>query len=184
VSYTDLQSKFKKIGKNVTIGSNVYFRYPEAVEIGDEVIIDDFSYFTTSLNIGSFVHIGPHCSIIGGVKSKLIMGDFSGMSAGCRIVCGSDDYLRNLTNPSIPRRFRDGAKVGVVTLSKHAVLGTNTVVHPMVHVKEGAATGSCALVTQDLDDWSVYIGCPARKYQMRDKERILSLEREFMESRI
>lgn len=26
---------------------NVYFRYPEEIEIGDNVIIDEFCYFTT-----------------------------------------------------------------------------------------------------------------------------------------
>ena len=49
MGYTDVEYKFKKIGKNVQIGKNVYFRYPEEVEIGDNVIIDEFCYFTTKL---------------------------------------------------------------------------------------------------------------------------------------
>jgi galactoside O-acetyltransferase len=105
MAFTDLKFKFKKIGNNVEIGSNVYFRYPELVEIGDNVIIDEFCYFTTALNIGNYVHIGPHCTSIGGRNSKLIMSDFSGLSAGCRIICGSDDYKNGLTNPNIPNEF-------------------------------------------------------------------------------
>src|ERR1035437_7611191 len=102
MAYTDLNCKFKKIGKNVEIGRNVYFRYPDLIEIGDNVIIDDFCYFTAALQIESFIHIGPHCSIIGGKLGKLIMENFSGLSAGCRIICSSDDYLGSgLTNPTI-----------------------------------------------------------------------------------
>jgi acetyltransferase-like isoleucine patch superfamily enzyme len=33
--YTDFNFKFRKIGKNVEIGDNVYFKYPELIEIGN-----------------------------------------------------------------------------------------------------------------------------------------------------
>lgn len=180
MSYTDVEYKFKKIGKNVQIGKNVYFRYPELIEIGDNVIIDDFCYFTTALSIGNYVHIAPHCTCIGGKNSKLVMNDFSGLSAGCRIICGSDDYLTGLTNPNIPNEYRGETKIGNIVIGKHAVLGTNTVVHPFVKINEGAATGSLTLVTKDLEPWGIYIGSPAIKIKERDRERILKLELEFL----
>lgn len=180
MAYTDVEYKFKRIGKNVSIGENVYFRYPELVEIGDNVIIDEFCYFTTSLLIGDFVHIAPHCTCIGGKNSKLIMSDFSGLSAGCRIICASDDYLTGLTNPNIPQEYRRTAKTGEIFIGKHAVLGTNTVVHPLVRINEGAATGSLTLVTKDLEPWSIYIGSPARKLKDRKKDNILKLETDFL----
>lgn len=183
MAYTDLRYKLAKVGKNVEIGTNVYFRYPERVEIGDNVIIDEFCYFTTSVSIGDFVHIGPHCTSIGGRDSKLTMSDFSGLSAGCRIICGSDDYFTGLTNPNIPARFRGPVKSGEVFLGRHAVLGTSTVVHPAVRIEDGAATGSMALVTKSLEPWTVYVGIPAKEKGKRDRERILQLEQEFNVSR-
>jgi acetyltransferase-like isoleucine patch superfamily enzyme len=182
MSYTDIEYKFKRIGKNVQIGKNVYFRYPELIEIGDNVIIDDFCYFTTALSIGNYVHIAPHCSIIGGRDSTLIMHDFSGFSAGCRIICGSDDYLTGLTNPNIPNKYRGETKIGNIIIGKHAVLGTNTIVHPFVNIGEGAATGSGTLVTRTLDPWGIFIGSPAKKIKDRDQETILELEKEFLTS--
>jgi acetyltransferase-like isoleucine patch superfamily enzyme len=182
MAYTDVKFKFKSVGKNVEIGSNVYFRYPELVSLGDNVIIDDFCYFTTSLDIGNFVHIGPHCSVIGGKDSKLIMRDFSGFSAGCRIICSSDDYTTGLTNPCIPQKYRSSGKSGIVELKKHAVLGTNTIIQPHVTLEEGAATGSGTLVRENLDPWSIYVGSPARKINKRDRESILTSEKEFIES--
>lgn len=182
MAYTDLLFKFKKIGRNVQIGENVYFRYPELVEIGDNVIIDDFCYFTTALYVGDYVHIAPHCTCIGGKNSKLVMSDFSGLSAGCRIICGSDDYNTGLTNPNIPAQFRGKTTIGEVFIGKHAVLGTNTIVHPLVKINEGAATGSLTLVTKDLEAWSIFIGSPARKIKDRDMENIISLEKAFLKS--
>tara|TARA_R110001592_G_scaffold119404_1_gene322419 strand:- start:16398 stop:16949 length:552 start_codon:yes stop_codon:yes gene_type:complete len=180
MSYTDVEYKFKNVGKNVQIGKNVYFRYPEEISIGDNVIIDDFCYFTTALVIEDYVHIGPQCTVIGGRNSKLHMAAFSGLSAACRIICGSDDYTRGLTNPNIPIEFRGKTKVGMVKIEKHAVLGTNTVVHPMITIGEGAATGSLTLVTKNLDPWKIYVGSPASIFKARDKDLILKLEREFL----
>jgi galactoside O-acetyltransferase len=182
MAYTDVEYKFKRIGKNVSIGKYVYFRYPELVEIGDNVIIDEFCYFTSSLTIGNYVHIASHCTCIGGKNSKLIMSDFSGLSAGCRIICGSDDYLCGLTNPNIPSEFRGATKIGEIFIGKHAVLGTNTVVHPLVRINEGAATGSLTLVTKDLESWSIYVGVPANKIKDRDRASILKLESDFLNS--
>ena len=54
----------KKCGTNVIIGKTVRIRYPHLVEIGDNVIIDDFTYISTSLKIHSYVHISSGCKLI------------------------------------------------------------------------------------------------------------------------
>lgn len=177
MSYTDVTYKFKKIGKNVHIGDNVYFRYPDLVEIGDNVIIDEFCCFTTALSIGDYIHIGPHCSIIGGREGTFIMKDFSGLSAGCRIICSSDNYLGDgMTNPTIPLKYQSSIKHSTVIIEKHAVIGTNCVIHPNVVIGEGAALGSMSLATKNINPWGVYIGIPAKKIQEREKNKILDFE--------
>ncbi len=182
MGYTDVEFKFKKIGKNVQIARNVYFRYPEEVEIGDNVIIDDFCYFTTALIIEDYVHISPFCSAIGGRNAKLVMREFSGLSAGCRVVCGSDDYLgKGLTNPTVPPKYRVNSKSTIVELKKHATIGTNCVIHPGVVIGEGATVGSMSLVNKSLKDWAVYFGQPATKYKERDRGNVLELERQMKE---
>lgn len=145
----------------------------DLVAIDDHVAIDSFVVITTTIEIGSYVHIAPHCSIIGGSQSKLVMKDFSGLSAGCRIVCGSDDYRgEGLTNPPVPTEFRK-VTYSTVTLEKYVVLGTNVVVHPGVTIGEGSVVGSCALVTKDLEPWGIYAGIPAKRIGDRRKDRIL-----------
>lgn len=180
MAFTDVEYKFKKIGKNVQIGKHVYFRYPEAVEIGDNVIIDEFCYFTTSLKIGNYIHIAPSCTVIGGKESELIMEDYSGMAAGSRIVCGSDDFKSPFTNPTIPVSFRPGAKAGKVIIRKHAVITTNVVVHPDVTIGEGTVVGSLSLVTKNLEPWKIYAGNPVRIIMERNKEVVESGEHDFL----
>ena len=182
MAFYDVKYKFKRIGKNVFIGTNVYFRYPEHVEIGDNVIIDEFCYFTTRMCIGNYVHISPHCSVIGGKKAEFIIGDFAGLSAGCRIVCSSDDYLGSgLTNPSIPEEFRAKVKYSSVTLQKHVVIGTGCVILPGIVVAEGSAVGAMSLINKNLDAWGVYHGIPAVRRKDRPSENILKLEQKLRE---
>ncbi len=180
MGYTDIEWKFHSIGKNVQIGKNVYIRYPELVDIGDNVIIDDFSYFTTAMSIGNNVHIGPHCSCIGGKSAKLIMQDFSGMAAGVRLICNSDDFRKGLTGPTIPPEYRKALCAGgFICICEHGLLGTGSVVHPNVTIEKGAATGSMALVLHDLEPWTIYAGIPATILGRRDKFSILDEEARY-----
>ena len=73
-------NRLKSVGKNVIIGKTVRIRYPELVEIGDNVIIDDFVYISTSLKIHSYVHISSGCKIIGGKHSFVEFKEFSTLS--------------------------------------------------------------------------------------------------------
>jgi acetyltransferase-like isoleucine patch superfamily enzyme len=73
-----------------------------SLTIGDNSQIDDFVFLNAGQKtiIGQFVHISSFCSITGG--GTLIMEDFSGLAAGCRIITGSDDFSGNgLTNPTV-----------------------------------------------------------------------------------
>lgn len=180
MGYTDIEFKFRKIGKNVQIGRHTYFRYPDEVEIGDNVIIDDFCYFTTRVKIGSYVHVSAHVSAIGGRKSELVLGDFSGVSAGCRIACSSDSYSGDgMTNPLVPEEFHCPVTYSTVTIGNHAIIGSGVVIHPGVTVGEGCAVGSLTLVNKDLEPWGMYVGIPARRTRERERETILRQEQEL-----
>lgn len=180
MAYCDLEYKFKKIGKNVQIGKNVYFRYPEAVEIGDNVIIDEFCYFTTSMVIEDYVHIAPSCTVIGGKSSQFIMREFSALASGVRVVCASDDFIgSSLGNANIPAKFRRVSQPSIVEFKSHVFLGTGCVCHPGVVIHEGATVGSMSLVLKDLDPWWSYFGIPAKPYKPRNKEEMLEIVRQF-----
>lgn len=149
------------------------------LRIGDFSQIDDFVFINAGEEtlLGRFVHIASFSSVIGG--GRLVMEDFSGLSAGCRIITGSDDFSgAALTNPTVPTNYTN-VKKGEVRIGRHAILGTNVTVFPNVIIGEGAAVGAGAVVRKSLDPWTVYAGCDCRAIKKRDSTKILMLEKQL-----
>jgi galactoside O-acetyltransferase len=145
----------------------------DAFFIGDRSQIDDFAFVNAGrlCRIGRFVHIASFVSVVGG--GEFTIDDFSGLSAGCRVITGTDDYVGPfLTNPTVPREFTN-RQVSHVTIAKHVIVGTNAVIFPGVTVGEGAAVAACGVVRRDLPPWGVYAGDPLRKIGERDRAAIL-----------
>ena len=171
----------KKCGKNVIIGKTVRIRYPELVEIGDNVIIDDFCYISTSLKIASNVHISAGCKIIGGREAFVSFDRFSTLSPNVVIAAGSDDYLSGIATPTIPVKYKGNLEIGRVEINKHCVIGANSTILPNVILNEGSSVGANSLVKADLKPWVLYGGSPAKEIKDRDMKEILKLEKMYLE---
>lgn len=166
----------RRCGSNVIIGKTVRIRYPELVEIGDNVIIDDFTYVSTALLLASNVHIAAGCKLIGGRDSRVTFGRFSTLAPGVVLAAGSDDYLAGIATPTVDLQFKGDARIGEIHLGRHCIVGANSVVMPEVRFGEGAALGALSLAKSDLDPWTLYAGVPARPLKMRDRVAIEMLE--------
>ncbi|WOH38971.1 acyltransferase [Thalassotalea fonticola] len=148
--------------------------------VDDYSQIDDFVFLNAGeqTKIGKFVHIASFCSVIGG--GKFVMKDFSGLSAGCRIITGSDDFLGGgLTNPTVPENYTNVSSSEII-IEKHAILGTNVTVFPGVTIGEGAAVGAGCVVRKDLKPWTVYVGESCKPIKKRRKDLIQKLEKELL----
>jgi len=175
-----MNNEFKNFGKEIKIFPSTVFINKQNISIGDYSHIDDFVFFNggKKTSIGRNVHISAFTSIIGG--GELIMEDFSGLSAGCRIITGSDDFSGNsLTNLTVPKEYRN-ITVGSVTIGKHVILGSNVVVMPNVTIGEGCIVSAGSIVNKDLEAWSIYVGYNPKKIGTRDRVKILKLEDEFI----
>ena len=172
---------FGSCGADVTIYEWVRIVEPEQITVGSHVVIDDFVFIDGSggVELGSHVHIAAYASLMGG--GKIIVGDFAGISAGSRLVSGSDRFDGSgLTGPTIPARWRSVER-GHINIGRHAVLGTNVVVHQDVTIGDGAIVGSNSLVLEDIEPWTIALGSPARPVRTRPSQRILEWERELLE---
>jgi acetyltransferase-like isoleucine patch superfamily enzyme len=174
----------KYCGKNVIIGKTVRIRYPHLVSIGDNCIIDDFTYISTKLDLQGYNHISAGCKIIGGSNSELIMRPFSTFSPNVVIVAGSDDYLSGIATPMVGSEYKGNVQYGTVTVGRHSIVGTGSVVLPNITINDGATVGALSLVNRDLDEWGLFVGIPAKKLKARDKEKILQFEVDFFKSLI
>lgn len=174
-------NNLKSCGKNVIIGKTVRIRYPELVEIGDNVIIDDFTYISTRLKLHSFVHIASGCKLIGGKKSYVEMHEFSTLAPNVVLAAGSDDYIAGIATPLVADEYKGNIEVGKIVIGKHSIVGANSVVLSNVTLYKGASVGALSLVKTDLEAWFLYAGIPVHKIKPRNKKTIILLEKHFYE---
>ena len=171
--------KLKSCGKNVIIGKTVRIRYPESGEIGDNVIIDDFTYISTSLKIHSNVHISAGCKIIGGKNAFVEMKEFSTLAPNVVLSAGSDDYISGIATPMVSMKYKANAVIGKIILNKHCIVGAGSVILPNVIFNEGACLGALSLANINLQEYSLFVGIPAKFLKKRNKEEIIELEEKF-----
>jgi len=161
---------FKYVGKNVRIHSRASIYCPENIELGDNIRIDDYTVVvaTGPLRVGSYVNITNFCYL--GSREGIYLDDFVTLAPGVRIFSVSDDYLgHKLTNITVPPAYAGGDQ-GKVRLSKHVIVGTQSVILPGLNIGEGVSVGACSLVKSSLKPWGVYAGIPARRIKERVKD--------------
>ncbi len=175
--YTEQELKtlgLKSYGSNVKISRKASIYGAEGIAIGSNVRIDDFSILSGNIEIGSFVHIAAYAALFAG-SAGIEMMDYSGLSSRVVVYAESDDYGGDyLTNPTVDIEYTHTIK-GKVTIKKHAIIGTSSVILPGVTIGEGVAVGSMSLINKSLDDWTVCFGIPCKSVKNRHKY-LLTLE--------
>jgi len=168
-------SKLKHLGKDVIIGKTVRIRKPEEVSIGDNTIIDDFTYISCALEIGKNCHIASNVSISGGA-GKLVMGDYSTVSNGSSIHCASSDYREcSLDLPSVPKEEQFGGVVEDVEIGNYVVIGAHSCILPGSKIPDGVAFGAYSMVKKSskLEPYHLYVGHNCRDLGERKNKKLL-----------
>jgi acetyltransferase-like isoleucine patch superfamily enzyme len=162
---------FAKLGENVLIHSTAVIVDCSGISIGDHVRIDPFCVLSAKrIDIGSYVNISIHSALLG--RAQIIFEDFSSTAPGATILSSNDDFLgRSLVGAVVPEELR-GARHGDVTIRRHGIVGTGSVVLPGVTIGEGSTVGALSFVNRSLESWGVYGGVPARRIRDRAKNLI------------
>lgn len=181
-------SKRIKIGKNVRfdnfpriivdincsliIGDNVEFR--RNIEIRShgfsKIIIDDNVKIDRGVRIlaanKSIVKINKNAKI--GLYSVLNGGD--SITIGDKVLISGFVYLQtsmhNFSRKNIAVQDQ-GFTHSSITLEKDTWLGTHVVIMPGVNIGEGSVVGSNAVVTKDVNKYTVVAGIPAKSIKER-----------------
>ena len=165
----------KFIGENVIIGKTVRIRKPEEVSIGDNTIIDDFTYISCAMEIGKNCHIASNVSISGG-KGKFIMGDYSTLSNGCSVHCASSDYREcSLDLPSVHDSEQFGGHVEDISIGNFVVIGAHCCILPGAKIPHGSAFGAYTLIKKEnkLEPYHLYVGHNCRDLGERENKHLL-----------
>jgi acetyltransferase-like isoleucine patch superfamily enzyme len=173
---------FKSFGENVLISDKCSIYNSKNIEIGSNVRIDDFSILSAGeggIKIGNNIHIACYTSMIG--AGEIILDDFSQISSRVVILSSSDDFSGEyLVGPCIPSEFTN-VKSAPVHLMKHSVVGTGSTILPNVTIKEGGAVGAMSLVKDNVGEFEIVVGIPAKKVKDRSKT-ILQSELKYLKT--
>lgn len=181
--YTEYELRhigLSSFGEDVKISRFATIYNPGRISVGHHSRIDDFSVLSCSgtgtLLLGEYVHISTHCLIV--AMDTVVFNDFSGISSGCRIFGGSDDYSGEyLTNPCVPALYRRCEK-GPVILGRHAVVGAGSIIMHGVTIGDFSAVGAMSMVVRDVPSGQIHAGVPARFIKDR-KNNLLDVEKEL-----
>jgi acetyltransferase-like isoleucine patch superfamily enzyme len=158
------------------ISGNIRIRHPEHFIVGQDSIIDDFSYFSTKVRVGRCSHIASGCTVGGGCAYEFSLGDFCSVSAGVRIWCTSDDFVNDLVTiiPPDIDTVKTHLITGNVRMENFTAVGVNSVVLPDNVIPEGTVIGAMSLVPAHFgfEPWSVYAGIPVKRLRSRNREAV------------
>lgn len=171
---------FKSLGSNVKISLHASFYNAKNISIGDNTRIDDFCVLSAGdggIFLGKNIHISVYTSLIG--KGRIQIDDFSTISSKVSIYSSNDDYSgKYMTNPTVDPRFTNVTHESV-TIGKHVIVGSGSIILPNVILEDGACVGALSLVKENCKSFCMYGGIPARLIKKRSK-RLLSLEKKYI----
>ena len=161
------------VGTGVIIGKTVRIRNPKNVFIGDNCIIDDFTYISSHLNLGNYSHIASNVNISGS-SGKLTTGEYCGIGAFNAIHCATSDFFKaTLDMPSVPDDSRFGGYEEEIIFGNNIQLGSHTTIMPGVKLPDGVATAAqTVLRKKKYEAWTLYSGFNAKKTIKRDNSAI------------
>lgn len=172
---------FKSVAENALISRSASIYGASRIEIGAHTRIDDFCVLSAGeggISIGRNIHIAVMALIIG--KGRIELQDFCGLSSRVSVYSSNDDYSgKYMTNPTIPEVFTN-VDVRDVTIERHVIIGTGSVILPGVIVGEGTAIGSGSLVRKSLGSFGIYAGSPLKRLSDRSQD-LLELERKYLD---
>lgn len=173
---------FKSIGSNVRLSRNTCIYGAARISIGNNTRIDDYCVISAGkggIVIGNYVHIAIFASLQG--DGKITLEDFSGISSRSTIYSSNDDYSGSfMSNPTVPNEYKN-VNTQDVTIGKHVLVGSGSIILPGVTMKLGSAVGALSLVNRDCEEFVIYRGNPAKALIPRSRNLLIH-EKKFRES--
>ena len=156
----------KRAGHALQVGPAVVFKHPETMEFGDAVFIGAQAMiqgrYDGSCKIGDHVWIGPQAYFD---ARSLELEDYVGWGPGAKVL-GSAHTGEPLDAPIIATSL----VIKPVFVGRGADIGMNASILPGVRIGANSIVGAGAVVTQDVPEFAIVAGVPAKFLRSRRKE--------------
>jgi len=153
-----LRALCKRVGNDLQFGPNVVLKHPETMEFGESVFVGAQCMiqgrFDGTCKIGSHVWIGPQAYFD---ARNLILEDYVGWGPGAKVL-GSSHTGSPIEEPIIAT----GLTIRPVFVGFGADIGMNASILPGVRIGAHSIVGAGAVVTQDVPEYAIVAGVPAR----------------------
>jgi UDP-2-acetamido-3-amino-2,3-dideoxy-glucuronate N-acetyltransferase len=146
-------SDHAQIGQGTAIWHHAQVR--EGAEVGEDCIVGKGAYIDTGVRIGSRCKIQNGAFLYKGVTLQ------DGVFVGPGAIFANDQVPRAI-NPDGARKAEDDWEVGRTFVDFGASIGAGAIVLPGVHIGRFAMVAAGAVVRQQVADFEVVAGVPAR----------------------
>jgi UDP-2-acetamido-3-amino-2,3-dideoxy-glucuronate N-acetyltransferase len=148
------------VAETVVLGRNVKIYDPNQVNlygcsVGDETRIGAFVEIQKNAVVGARCKVSSHTFICEGVVIE------DEVFVGHGVMFTNDRYPR-ATNPNGSPQSEADWVVEQTHVKRKASIGSNATIISGVTIGEGALVGAGAVVTDDVPDYAVAVGVPAR----------------------
>ncbi len=155
---------FAALGDGVVFEAGVLVFHPENIELGDNVYVGHNAilkgYYRNRMTVGRDTWIGQQCFFH--AAGGLTIGAGVGIGPGVRIITSTHQ------DPGWERPIMDGAiEFAPVRIGDGSDLGVGCTILPGVSIGRGVQVGAGAVVAEDLPDYAVAAGVPARVLRSR-----------------
>ena len=146
----------RRVGRRLQIGDAVGFKHLETFDIGDGVFIGEQVFIQGRAEgtcvIGDHAWIGPQSYLD---ARDLVIEEYVGWGPGARAL-GSQHTGQPHDIPII----QTDLEIKPMRIGAWADIGVNAVILPGVSVGKGAIVGAGAVVTRDVDPFTIVAGVP------------------------
>ena len=154
----------RSFGDGVQIGRGVLCRHPETFEIGSGVFFGDQAIlqgrFDGRCVIGDHVWIGPQSYFD---ARDLVIEEYVGWGPGAKVLGSMHTGV-----PADVPIIQTDLTIKPVRIGAWADIGVNAVILPGVTIGKGAIVGAGAVVTTDVEPFTIVAGVPARFLRRRE----------------
>ena len=143
------------LGRGTCVWDHVHIRH--STQIGEECIVGEKTYIAYDVQIGNRCKLNAFVYICTGVTLE----DGVMVAAGC--VFTNDRYPRATTVDLRQLQSSQPDENTLATLVRcGATLGAGSIIGPGLTIGRFAAVAMGAVVTRDVEDFQLVVGCPAR----------------------
>lgn len=157
--------QYKAYGVGVQIFEPCVILKPEVIALGSGCRVDSLSKLEggNGIELGENTHIASFSHINAG-GGTVVMGRGSGCASHTIICGGMTDMAMMMTTP------QDGnvAKRMVTTIGTHVLIFAGAIILPGLNLGDGCVVAAGAVVTRDVEPFTIVAGCPARVVGMRE----------------